>query len=461
MYNTTLHYREYAPILNDHKIKYRAAGNWLLSGILLLENRWLLFVSCIAVDTPDLLKKVLPLLRSRHLAFRIAKNQFAQYAINAGETEIDNFGKTLTIYPRSIDELRALILPLQTLTEGVRGPCLDDSIRVGKNLFVGYAERIEQDGTPVNLSIPDKQLIPFAIPKEYPLHRKLKRIWARRFAPCQLLTYSVKAALYKSIDIRKLSACMVKRGRIYTADDPFGRHVKHRLETERKWMQRFKGIIPVPEVYLLFEYLGDIFLAMELIDGVVLKQWITELYNGKTWADLSPAVRLLILQVFFDVTVITNKVHAEGCVICDLTADNLMIPKKYTPGKLPYAIDLELVYDFKNGKPNPHYMLGTPGYACPEQMSYQIPTARNDLYSLGALLIFCLTAVHPFEIISKDKKEVREQLRQRGINDGLIYLVLQCLARNPVERPTINSIQATIQTEQEKLNQKIHLQTAA
>jgi serine/threonine protein kinase len=120
-----------------------------------------------------------------------------------------------------------------------------------------------------------------------------------------------------------------------------------------------------------------------------------------------------------------------------------------------------LIYDFRNGKPQPHYMLGTPGYAPPEQMSYQIPTSKNDLYSLGALLIFFLTATHPSKIISKDKKETREKLREKRVSDIFIYLVLLCLSRDPMERPTINYIQTTILNEQKKLNKKIHLQTAA
>jgi hypothetical protein len=170
--------------------------------------------------------------------------------------------KALTIFRRSINKLRALIAQLEPETNDRRGACLDDSIRVGKNLYVGYVKRIEADGSPVGLSIPDKQMIPFTILKEYPLNHKLKRIWAGRFAPYELVTASFKGALYKCIDLRKLSACMIKRGRIYAAGDPFGRHVNPLLYV-------CCGIIPVPDVYLLFEYLGDIFLAMQLICGVL------------------------------------------------------------------------------------------------------------------------------------------------------------------------------------------------
>ncbi len=459
----TLKYQEYTPILNACKVPYRVADTWLLSGEPVRANRWLLFISSMAVDTPGLLEKVLPELSSRRVAFRVVKNQLLQFEVNAGEMGIDNLGKVLTVYPRDIEELQALIEVLQPVTNGVRGPSLDDSIQVSKNIYVGYAEGLEPDGSPVRLSKPEKQLIPFPLRDQYPLHRKLKRIWAGRFRPYERLELSnIKASLYKCFDFLRLSSCMIKRGRIYTADDPWGRHVRHRLESEMKWMQRFQGIIPVPKVYKIFEQLGDTFLVMGLIKGVVLTQWIKELFNGKNWGDLPAAVRLLILQVFSDITGMTGKVHAEGCAICDITADNFMIPRKYIPGKLlPYAIDLELMYDFKNRKPDPHYLLGTPGYASPEQMSYQIPTAKNDLYSLGALLIYCLTAVHPAAVISKDKKEVRERLREGGINDGLIDLIQKCLSRNPMERPSIVQVQTVIQRERDKLDRKIHLLTAA
>ena len=65
-------------------------------------------------------------------------------------------------------------------------------------------------------------------------------------------------------------------------------------------------------------------------------------------------------------------------------------------------------------------MLGTVGFAAPEQFGYTQSDERTDLYSLCVLLNFALTGEHPSVMLPKNKAVAR--------------VLKKCLAINPADR---------------------------
>ena len=87
-------------------------------------------------------------------------------------------------------------------------------------------------------------------------------------------------------------------------------------------------------------------------------------------------------------------------------------------------------------------MLGTPGYASPEQLKAGDLDVRSDIYSLGATLYFLLTARPPFEetrvanlmaAILERTPDAPHQLQPK-VPRALSRLVLRCLSREPADR---------------------------
>ncbi len=451
-----IEYIEYGPIVTGLGVRPGRLGeHWLKVGDIAVNDHWLLFISCINKDTPALLKEVIPALLYHKVAFRIVKNQLSHYELNAGMLDGANFGKVVTIYPSSIPVARELVTLLLPVTSQYRGPVIDDSIQLGKNLYTGYVQSVDETGSPVNLSIPGEKKIPFAIDPRYPLHQKLGKKIGGGFYPYNIITSSYKSTLYRSANIKNLGLCLVKRGRVYVADDPGGRHIKHRLLWEKEVLERLGRVLRVPKNLVFFEVKGDPCLCMDFMEDALLQEMIVSIYEGgKTWMDLPGETKLHLLDVYLSIVKIIESLHQRGFIHRDITHANFMVPQGKKGDQRVCLIDAELMFDTLNNKPWPPFPLGTPGYAAPEQMSYEsVPVKQSDIYSMSALLIFMVTGVDPVEFISSHKRETRGKLEGAGVDVLLIDCMMKGLSANPMERPAIYQIQKTITHEKERLYQ--------
>ena len=93
----------------------------------------------------------------------------------------------------------------------------------------------------------------------------------------------------------------------------------------------------------------------------------------------------------------------------------------------------------------PQMLSGTPLYMPPEASAApQTIDARSDLYSLGAVAYYLLTGTDVFsgtdimDVLRQHVSTQPDNLSQRlglPINPGLESIVLQCLAKDPANRP--------------------------
>ncbi len=111
-------------------------------------------------------------------------------------------------------------------------------------------------------------------------------------------------------------------------------------------------------------------------------------------------------------------------------------------GKLS-IIDFEMAYSVNRGTPTPPYIMGTPGFASPEQMNYEIPTYAEDTYSLGAFLLFMVTATPP-AIIADPLDKLEERIGDLAGDDRIKAIVLQCMSADPLLRPSIAELRKDI-----------------
>jgi tRNA A-37 threonylcarbamoyl transferase component Bud32 len=437
--------QDYSQIINKFGIGFKRGGSWLLVGEAVPSQNWLLFVSVIIADMLELLRAILPELRKEKIPFRLIRDQMAHCQLNAGHLGETEFGKVLTIYPGSIKRAKELAACLLPITECFRGPVVEDCIRLGKIFYVGYtAKGLDSTGHPICLTIPSKRQIPFDIPYGYALNKRMPGIINGHLAPYAVINAGLKGALYKAIDIRNLGLCLLKRGRAYTADDLQGRHIRHRLIWEMQMMERLWGVIPIPKVIEFFDYREDSFLVMEFIGQVSLRKKIQMVYQRNTWFQLPGQTREALLSDYLEILNIIDRLHNEGYIHRDITDTNFLVPVDHKKGQQVYILDFELTYDVKARRPDPPFALGTPGYVSPEQLCYNVPTFQEDIYSLGALLVFMLTGRLPDAFIAPVLEETRVKLLKLGVHTSVAAIATKCLRRNPLERPTITQIKQTI-----------------
>ena len=82
--------------------------------------------------------------------------------------------------------------------------------------------------------------------------------------------------------------------------------------------------------------------------------------------------------------------HSLGAVHRDIKPENVIIR-----GSQAVLIDFDASRIFKGGISHDTQILGTTGYAAPEQYGITQTDQRADIYSLGVLLNIMLTGKHP------------------------------------------------------------------
>lgn len=135
---------------------------------------------------------------------------------------------------------------------------------------------------------------------------------------------------------------------------------------------------------------GVFFLVMELLDGSPLNEWVGQ-GRGLPFATA--------IGIFKQICAGVEEAHRVGLVHRDLKPANVFLEKR--PGRglhvkvLDFGLARHVTMDTHITRDG--FMLGTPGYAAPEQITASAePDARSDVYGLGAILYFLLAGRNPF-----------------------------------------------------------------
>ncbi|MEZ4369234.1 MAG: serine/threonine-protein kinase [Polyangiaceae bacterium] len=177
------------------------------------------------------------------------------------------------------------------------------------------------------------------------------------------------------------------------------------LEEEARAMARLAH----PHVATVFDVgrldSGEAFLAMELLEGDTLRQWL---------AKAPPATE--VLARLSEVARGLEAAHRAGLVHRDLKPENILFDSaghaKITDfglalGALPPSDDAPI--DLSHSMVLPGKLIGTPGYMAPEQLRGETVAAASDQFALCVVLFEALAGAKPFPATTLD--ELRERLK--------------------------------------------------
>src|SRR6266487_295400 len=143
----------------------------------------------------------------------------------------------------------------------------------------------------------------------------------------------------------------------------------------------------LPHIYDAFSEQGRSYLVMDYIEGQNLHQVLKAL-NGQP---LPVAQVLLYARQLCDVLAYLHQQNPP-IIFRDVKPTNIMVNEK---GQV-FLIDFGIARFFKEGQEQDTILLGSPGYAPPEQHGIAQTNPRSDLYGLGATLHYCLTGRDPY-----------------------------------------------------------------
>ncbi len=444
MMGTATKYKDFAALLKRRGISFKEREHWLTVGKPDTCNKWILYLSCCVHNSDQLIETVLPVLQAHKVPFKVLKNQHCVLLNNWGELVDENEAcKVVSIYPSTEPEAILLVGEIEAITTDFNGQVIPGYLRVGKVVYACYSQLIasqEAKEESTLLLIPKKSKIPFVIDRKYKPKSKWVLIWSmirRGYIPIKLIRSHIKGKVFKGANLRNLSNwCLIKWGFAYAAGDIYGRTIKDRFLLQQEKLQALFGVVSIPRFIDYYEQYGDACLVVDFIDGMELEKTIRELLNGRNWKGATEAVRRKIIGYYKQVLEIVQSLHAQGEVYRDVTQTNFIIT---LTGKV-VIVDPELCYSLITGKPNPPFMSGTKGYYSFEQVTDLRPDYQQDIYSLGALLIFFLTGENPNDLIEKGINATRRTLLDRTGNPALVETVTKCIERNPARRPALEEL---------------------
>jgi serine/threonine protein kinase/tetratricopeptide (TPR) repeat protein len=205
----------------------------------------------------------------------------------------------------------------------------------------------------------------------------------------------------------------------------------HTLETaQARLLREAQAMARVshPNVITLYDvglHEGDVYMAMEYVEGTTLAKWLKE--GPRSWSELLPIFRAagqglaaahatqLVHRDFKPSNVLLGQ---DGRVqVMDFGLARLATPEGEA---MTWESPVPLLEDAPGATPRLHepvtlsgHVMGTPQYMAPEQLRGDAPDARSDQFSFCASLYYALYGQRPFE-----PKKMMEAFRRVRPRDG-------------------------------------------
>lgn len=173
------------------------------------------------------------------------------------------------------------------------------------------------------------------------------------------------------------------------------------------WLQQSKRPY-VPQIYECMEEDGTLYLIEEYIQGITLETYIEQF----GCLDLDAAGRVI---EYLCRTLEKLHSHIPPIVHRDIKPTNVMLHGDFKKGQgivSVYLIDFNTARVFDAERNRDTELIGTRGFAAPEQYGFSQSDARTDIYGLGVLLNYMLCGNLIRDGIYEDYPEVSQIIRK-------------------------------------------------
>jgi serine/threonine protein kinase len=246
--------------------------------------------------------------------------------------------------------------------------------------------------------------------------------------------------------------CVIKEGTAGELKDKHDRDIKDRLIWQKELHGLLQDKVRIPRLIGSFEENGNYYLAIEHIRGKTLGQLCRE--QGRNLREgliAGNKLGIRFLGYLLQIIDLLDVLHKNKIVHRDVTSANFIV----TPRGKVAVIDMELSYSIEKQMPAPPFMLGTHGYMSPEQLSVATPTVKEDVFSVGAILLQVWTGVSPAKLTQASLEELEDKVDFFIPDKQVANIVLQCLHPDAEKRPVLKDVYQVIKQYRSDIKRKV------
>lgn len=440
----------YDDILKDYNLPYKSTEFYWQVGNITIKQGWILHISVVRPQFSALLHLLLPIFLSNKVAFKIVRDrQTADYMLE-GALGRDYQCKLLVIYPNTASHALCLAKEIIALTAGFKGPSVPTDRLIDGIVYAQF----------MNLNPQKKKQTTAQNITDWPFEEIQKPNISRpqkllnfKYYPVSVIKRDSKGDVLKALYFKKLckvSTCIIKQGRKCMLFDDEGRDIQERLSWQYELHQQLAVYTFVPKAIDLFIQNDDAYLVLEYIQGASFSTLIEGIFRADQWGTPSTQNRISLTNILLEIVKIIQHLHEKGYIHRDITPDNFFIDKK----KRIWLLDVELMWSLDSKKYSVPFKTGTPGFMSPEQEQAKTPTIKEDIYAVGALILFALTNLNPLKFAKSITEQLRTTLNFLIGNDRIATIITDCLSTNPLNRPNVELVSTALESYREELLQK-------
>lgn len=407
---------------------------------------WKIHISASAVECPELLRTVAPILAAKGAAFKVPQRIGDVVCLNSGDAGLEQLGKVLTAYPSDDKAARVLLRALDAAWPRSTGPevCTDAHVRPGSAVSFRFgvfrpgptvvdstgryryavvhgdgslsADERRRDAAQPRGFCPPVEPNP---PTPCPVRAGQQiAVGTARFLILSLLSETPQFLIYLAAETTTLETAVIKLARPGVGGDALGHDCGARLAAEFEILSALAatGAAPRPLGYRRGPWAA---LAMTDLRG----EWLSDLPRAERVAALPHLGRAV------------SRVHAAGFTHGDIKLENAI---RFDDRVV--LIDLE----FAAPVGAPARRGGTPGHIAPEVgEGYRTAPAR-DVYALAGCVFQAVMDVPP-GLLDVEPARLSALMRNDGAG-AAAALLERFAAREPDARPSAEAAAAMLES---------------